>query len=122
MNLRDRFAPTDDGFQIVEERFQPEFLPAHESVFAVANGYLGVRGAPEEGAPSRDAGVALNGFYETGRSSIPKTRTGLLAQGRRSSARPTALSSACSWTTSPSSSRARAFSDSSECWTCAQEC
>ena len=38
MNLRDRFAASEDGFQIIDERFQPEFLPAHESVFAVANG------------------------------------------------------------------------------------
>ena len=82
MNLTDRFAASDDGFQIVEERFQPEFLPAHESVFAVANGYLGVRGAPEEGAPARDAGVALNGFYESWPIVYPEDAYGLARTGQ----------------------------------------
>ena len=27
MNLRERFAPSADGWQIVEERFRPEYLP-----------------------------------------------------------------------------------------------
>ncbi len=58
---------------------------ALESVFAVGNGYLGVRGAPEEGRPAYDAGVVLNGFHETGRSSIPRTPTASPAPARRSS-------------------------------------
>jgi alpha,alpha-trehalose phosphorylase len=82
MNLRERFAPSDDGWQIVEERFQPEHLPAHESVFAVANGYLGLRGAPEEGAPARDAGVALNGFYESWPIVYPEDAYGLARTGQ----------------------------------------
>ena len=40
-------------------------MAAHESVFAVGNGYVGVRGTPEEGVPAHDAGVILNGFHET---------------------------------------------------------
>ena len=50
---------------IVEAAFDPERLAAMESVFAVGNGYLGLRGAPEEGGPSHDPGVVLNGFHET---------------------------------------------------------
>jgi alpha,alpha-trehalose phosphorylase len=55
----------DDDWRIVERRFDRERIGAQESVFAVGNGYLGVRGAPEEGAPAHDAGVILNGFHET---------------------------------------------------------
>jgi alpha,alpha-trehalose phosphorylase len=33
-------------------------------MFALANGYLGIRGTPEEGRPVREPGVFLNGFHE----------------------------------------------------------
>ena len=43
---------------------RPQFLPQAETIFAVANGYLGMRGAFEEG--SRLTGTAfVNGFHET---------------------------------------------------------
>jgi len=63
-------SPSEDAYpvadwQIVERAFQPEYLPALESVFAVANGYLGLRGTPEEGTPTHEAGAMLNGFHET---------------------------------------------------------
>jgi len=82
MNLRERFAPSEDGWQIIEQRFQPEFLHAHESVFAVANGYLGLRGNPEEGTPAREAGVALNGFYESWPIVYPEDAYGLARTGQ----------------------------------------
>ena len=44
------------GWRIVESGFSPVRMAANESVFAVGNGYLGVRGAPEEGAPAHDPG------------------------------------------------------------------
>jgi alpha,alpha-trehalose phosphorylase len=56
--------PVSD-WQIVERAFEPEYLPALESVLAVANGYLGLRGTPEEGTPTHEAGAVLNGFHET---------------------------------------------------------
>lgn len=80
-------APSE--WEIAEAAFDPERLAAMESVFAVGNGYLGLRGAPEEGGPSHDPGVVLNGFHETGRSS-PGTPTGWRAPARRPSTRPTA--------------------------------
>jgi len=43
--------------------------PGHEAVFesllALSNGWLGVRGSTEEGTPSFRPGALLNGFYET---------------------------------------------------------
>ena len=54
-----------DEWRIVEKRFYPRFLAQTETVFAVANGYIGLRGDFEEGAPARDGGVFVNGFHET---------------------------------------------------------
>lgn len=43
----------------------PELMPSIESLFALSNGYLGIRGSVEEGAPSFRPGALLNGFYES---------------------------------------------------------
>jgi alpha,alpha-trehalose phosphorylase len=69
-------------WQIVERSFEPEYLPAAESVFAVANGYVGLRGTPEEGAPSHDAGVTLNGLHETWPIVYPEDAYGLARTGQ----------------------------------------
>ncbi len=55
---------------------------ANESVFAIGNGYLGVRGAPEEGTPAYDAGTVLNGFYETWPIVYPEDAYGLARTGQ----------------------------------------
>lgn len=50
-----------------EVGFDPERSAAHESVFALGNGYLGVRGVLDEGAPQgvrSVPGTFLNGFHE----------------------------------------------------------
>src|SRR4029077_10464296 len=36
-----------------------------ETMLAVGNGYLGMRGCPEEGGPNAENGTFINGFYET---------------------------------------------------------
>ena len=56
--------------------------PAHESLFAIGNGYLGVRGAPEEGTPAYDAGTVLNGFYESWPINYPEDAYGLARTGQ----------------------------------------
>lgn len=45
-------------------RFSPDFLPQVETMLSLSNGYLGLRGDVEEGAPVSSPGVFLNGFYE----------------------------------------------------------
>jgi alpha,alpha-trehalose phosphorylase len=77
----DRDHPVCD-WQIDERRFAPEHLAARESVFAVANGYLGVRGTPEEGVPAHDGGVILNGFHETWPIEYPEDAYGLARVGQ----------------------------------------
>ena len=81
--LRDRLAADPAApWRIAEARFSPDRLGAHESVFAVGNGYLGVRGAPEEGTPAHDPGVVLNGFHETWPIVYPEDAYGLARTGQ----------------------------------------
>jgi hypothetical protein len=43
----------------------PEMLAQNETIFATANGFLGLRGDHEENHPVHAPGVFLNGFYES---------------------------------------------------------
>ena len=54
-----------DEWHIIEKGFHPEFLAQLETILAVGNGYLGMRGCPEEGGPNAENGTFINGFYET---------------------------------------------------------
>jgi alpha,alpha-trehalose phosphorylase len=54
-----------DEWNIVEKEFHPEFLAQLETMLALGNGYLGMRGCPEEGGPSVENSTLINGFYET---------------------------------------------------------
>ena len=54
-----------DEWRIVESRFSPDHVDRAETVFALANGYLGVRGTFEEGRPGLSPGTFVNGFLET---------------------------------------------------------
>ena len=54
-----------DEWNVVEERFHPEFLAQMETILALGNGYLGMRGCPEEGGPNAENSTLINGFHET---------------------------------------------------------
>ena len=54
-----------DEWNIIEKEFHPEFLAQLETILALGNGYLGMRGCPEEGGPSAENSTLVNGFYET---------------------------------------------------------
>ena len=53
---------------ITETEFNPEYNHRSESIFALGNGYMGMRGIFEEGltetVPSTP-GIYVNGIYET---------------------------------------------------------
>ncbi|MFO1028473.1 MAG: glycosyl hydrolase family 65 protein [Acetobacteraceae bacterium] len=53
-----------DEWNIIERRFNPDFLAQFETVLALGNGYLGMRGCPEEGGPAVENSTLINGFYE----------------------------------------------------------
>src|SRR5215470_6437932 len=52
-------------WSVLESSFRPEFMAQMESVLALGNGYLGMRGGPEEGVPCAQNGTFVNGFYES---------------------------------------------------------
>lgn len=56
-----------DPWRLVETACRSEDLGHTETLFAVANGYLGLRGNPEEGREAHAHGTFVNGVHETWR-------------------------------------------------------
>ena len=54
-----------DPFRLVEKKFNPGRISQMETLFALSNGYLGIRGTFEEGKPVFQQGTLINGFHET---------------------------------------------------------
>ncbi len=54
-----------DPWRLVETTYRAEDLGTTETLFAVGNGYLGMRGNPEEGRDAVAHGTFVNGFHET---------------------------------------------------------
>ncbi len=67
---RERLNPPEyvypaEPWRMVEKRFYPRLLGPVETFLALSNGYLGMRGTPEEGRPVVERGTFINGFYES---------------------------------------------------------
>ena len=60
---RSRF-PIDE-WRLTEARYSADDLGVAETLFAVGNGYLGMRGNVEEGRETHAHGTFINGFHET---------------------------------------------------------
>ena len=54
-----------DPWKIEQLGFEEQYIAQEESIFTVANGYLGLRGSFEEGRPVEHDETFVNGFYET---------------------------------------------------------
>ncbi|MFC8193140.1 glycoside hydrolase family 65 protein [Cellulomonas sp. NPDC057328] len=54
-----------EPWRLVETSFTTHDLGTTETLFAVGNGYLGMRGTTAEGRPSHAHGTYVNGFHET---------------------------------------------------------
>jgi alpha,alpha-trehalose phosphorylase len=54
-----------DEWRIVERGFSRRWMGNAETIFSLANGFLGMRGTFEEGRPGVEAATFLNGFHET---------------------------------------------------------
>ena len=54
-----------DPWRLVEKRYNPRRMPQMETLFALSNGYLGIRGTFDEGTPVFQKGTLVNGFHET---------------------------------------------------------
>jgi alpha,alpha-trehalose phosphorylase len=53
-----------EPWSIPERELHPALLGQTESIFALSNGHIGLRGNLDEGEPSGAPGTFLNGFYE----------------------------------------------------------
>ncbi len=54
-----------DPWRLVEKRYSIEDVGVTETLFAVGNGYLGLRGNHPEGRAAHEHGTFINGFHET---------------------------------------------------------
>jgi alpha,alpha-trehalose phosphorylase len=84
---RPRFQPAPhlyppDEWNMVEKQFVPDLLEQGETMFAVGNGYLGMRGCFEEGGPIGQNGTYINGFYESWPILYPEGAYGLATTGQ----------------------------------------
>jgi alpha,alpha-trehalose phosphorylase len=71
-----------DEWRIVEAQWAPATLARAETVFALSNGYLGIRGSMEEGRPVVGPGTFVNGFHETWPIVHPEEAFGLARTGQ----------------------------------------
>jgi alpha,alpha-trehalose phosphorylase len=74
------YAP--DPWRLVERSYNPDYVGQTETLFAVANGYLGIRGSFEEGVPQFHPGTLLNGFHETWPIVYPERAHGFATTGQ----------------------------------------
>jgi alpha,alpha-trehalose phosphorylase len=71
-----------DEWNVIEKGFHPEFLAQLETMLALGNGYLGMRGCPEEGGPNAENTTLINGFYETSPIVYPEDAFGFAKTGQ----------------------------------------
>jgi alpha,alpha-trehalose phosphorylase len=71
-----------EPWRLVERAYNPEFVEQTETLFALSNGYLGIRGSFEEGEPSYHPATLLNGFHETWPILYPETAYGFATIGQ----------------------------------------
>jgi alpha,alpha-trehalose phosphorylase len=76
----DDYAP--DPWRLVEHRYNPDYIEQTETLFAVSNGFLGIRGSFEEGEPSYRPETLLNGFHETWPIVYPESAHGFATTGQ----------------------------------------
>jgi alpha,alpha-trehalose phosphorylase len=76
----DDFAP--DPWRLVECRYNPDYIEQTETLFALSNGFLGIRGSFDEGEPSYRQETLLNGFHETWPIVYPESAHGFATTGQ----------------------------------------
>lgn len=71
-----------DPWSIIEPRLNLDQMGQTESIFALSNGHIGLRGNLDEGEPHVTPGTYLNGFFETVRFTYPESGYGYPQEGR----------------------------------------
>ncbi len=70
-------------WRLIERGVEPTERGAHlETLFALGNGYLGLRGNDEEGGPAYEHGTFVNGFHETWPITYPEKAYGFAEVGQ----------------------------------------
>ena len=115
---------TDDAYpvepwHIRETSLDLDLLAQSESLFALSNGHIGLRGNLDEGEPHGLPGTYLNSFYEIRPCRTPRRATAIRRPAKHWSTSPTASSCACWSTTSRSTSATANCSSTSGFSTCA---
>jgi alpha,alpha-trehalose phosphorylase len=71
-----------EPWRLVERAYNPEYVEQTETLFALSNGFLGIRASFEEGEPSGRPATLLNGFHETWPIVYPETAFGFATTGQ----------------------------------------
>lgn len=71
-----------EPWRLVERSYNPEYVQQTETLFALSNGFLGIRGSFEEGEPAYQPVTLLNGFHETWPIVYPETAHGFATTGQ----------------------------------------
>jgi alpha,alpha-trehalose phosphorylase len=79
--LPDHIYPPDP-WRVVEDRFSERYFARAETIFAVANGFIGIRGTFDEGRPVLAPGTLVAGFHETWRIRHAEEAFGLARTGQ----------------------------------------
>jgi len=77
----DRLHLPVDEWRLVEARPGAD-LALLETIFSVANGFLGMRGTPEEGRQAAEHGTYINGFHETWKINHAESAYGFATTGQ----------------------------------------
>jgi alpha,alpha-trehalose phosphorylase len=71
-----------DEWRLVESRYNPDYIEQTETLFALSNGFLGIRASFEEGQPAYHPTTLLNGFHETWPIVYPESAYGFATAGQ----------------------------------------
>ena len=71
-----------DPWRLVEKRYNHRRMPQMETLFALSNGYLGIRGTFDEGTPVFQTGTLVNAFHETWPIVYPESAYGYANTGQ----------------------------------------
>lgn len=72
----------DDPWKLVVRGIEPRLAAQEETLFALGNGYLGLRGNHEEGLPLGSYGTFVNGLHETWRIRHAENAYGFAEHGQ----------------------------------------
>jgi alpha,alpha-trehalose phosphorylase len=71
-----------EPWRLVEQEYSTDDLGVTETLFALGNGFIGMRANPEEGREAHSHGTFLNGFHETWRISHAEAAYGFAEVGQ----------------------------------------